>query len=88
MSEPTIINNYSIDVRQLMADIVKNEQKQITANLLKLGILNPSEDGDGFYAISYTNFVSRNEEGHQPDLKLIKLGEQSEQNQETNDESN
>jgi hypothetical protein len=77
MSEsPTIVNNYSVDLKQLMNEIALQEQNRILALLQEAKILRPSDDGNGLVGVVYVNWEDRNSENHNAELTLITIGAQ------------
>lgn len=78
MSEnPTVVNNYSVDIRSIINDYVLREREAILTSLLQAGILRNADDGNGFVGVVYVNYDNRSEEGHEPQLSLIAIGAQS-----------
>lgn len=77
MSEnPTVVNNYSVDIRSIISDYVLRERNAVLGSLLQAGILRNAEDGNGFVGVVYVNYEDRAEEGHEPQLSLITIGAQ------------
>ena len=76
MTEPTVVNNYSVDIKSIINDYVQRERDAILGSLLQAGILRNAEDGNGFVGVVYANYENRNEEGHEPQLSLITIGAQ------------
>lgn len=85
-TQPTVVNNYSLDIRGFINEMVQQEQTRITNLLLDAKILRPAEDGNGLVGVAYVNWEQRNEEGHQPELSLITLGGQPATESGDNDE--
>jgi hypothetical protein len=77
MSEsPTVVNNYSVDIRSIINDYVLGERNAVLNSLLQAGILRNADDGNGFVGVVYVNYENRAEEGHEPQLSLITIGAQ------------
>lgn len=77
MSEsPTVVNNYSVDIRSIISDYVLRERNAVLNSLLQAGILRNADDGNGFVGVVYVNYDNRAEEGHEPQLSLITIGAQ------------
>ena len=77
MSEsPTVINNYSVDIRSVINDYVIGERNAVLNSLLQAGILRNADDGNGLVGVVYVNYEDRAEEGHEPQLSLITIGAQ------------
>jgi hypothetical protein len=76
MTEPTVVNNYSVDIRSIINDYVIRERDAILSSLLQAGILRNAEDGNGFIGVVYANYENRNDEGHEPQLSLVNIGNQ------------
>lgn len=77
MSEsPTVVNNYSVDIRSIINDYVLRERNAVLGSLLQAGILRNADDGNGFVGVVYANYDSRTEEGHEPQLSLVTVGTQ------------
>lgn len=77
MSEsPTVVNNYSVDIRSIINDYVLRERNAVLGSLLQAGILRNADDGNGFVGVVYVNYEDRAEEGHEPQLSLITIGAQ------------
>lgn len=77
MSEnPTVVNNYSVDIRSIINDYVLRERNAVLGSLLQAGILRNADDGNGFVGVVYVNYEDRAEEGHEPQLSLITIGTQ------------
>jgi hypothetical protein len=77
MSEnPTVINNYSVDIRSVINDYIIGERNAVLNSLLQAGILRNADDGNGLVGVVYVNYESRTEEGHEPQLSLITIGAQ------------
>jgi hypothetical protein len=76
MTEPTVVNNYSVDIKSIINDYVQRERDAILNSLLQAGILRNAEDGNGFVGVVYANYENRNEEVHEPQLSLITIGAQ------------
>lgn len=86
MSEsPTVVNNYSVDIRSIINDYVLRERNAVLGSLLQAGILRNADDGNGFVGVVYVNYDNRAEEGHEPQLSLITIGAQPVE-EPTNDE--
>jgi hypothetical protein len=86
MSEsPTVVNNYSVDIRSIINDFVIGERNAVLNSLLQAGILRNADDGNGFVGVVYVNYENRTEEGHEPQLSLITIGAQPVE-EPTNDE--
>jgi hypothetical protein len=86
MSEsPTVINNYSVDIRSVINDYVIGERNAVLNSLLQAGILRNADDGNGLVGVVYVNYEDRAEEGHEPQLSLITIGAQPVEEQ-SNDE--
>jgi hypothetical protein len=77
MTEPTVVNNYSVDIRSIINDYVIRERDAILGSLLQAGILRNAEDGNGFVGVVYANYEDRNNEGHEPLLSLTIIGKES-----------
>jgi hypothetical protein len=86
MSEPTVVNNYSVDIRSIINDYVLRERDSIIKSLMNLGVLRASDDGTGLVGVVYINWDERSEEGHEPQLSLVTVGTQ--QAEEPQDEQN
>jgi hypothetical protein len=77
MSEsPTVINNYSVDIRSVINDYIIGERNAVLNSLLQAGILRNADDGNGLVGVVYLNYENRSEEGHEPQLSLITIGAQ------------
>jgi hypothetical protein len=77
MSEsPTVVNNYSVDIRSIINDYVLGERNAVLNSLLQAGILRNADDGNGFVGVVYVNYENRAEKGHEPQLSLITIGAQ------------
>jgi hypothetical protein len=76
MTEPTVVNNYSVDIRSIINDYVIRERDAILGSFLQAGILRNAEDGNGFVGVVYANYEDRNDEGHEPQLSLIVIGKE------------
>ena len=76
MSEPTVVNNYSVDIRSIINDYVLRERDAVIGSLVQAGILRKADDGNGFVGVVYVNWDERSEEGHEPQLSLITVGAQ------------
>jgi hypothetical protein len=77
MSEnPTVINNYSVDIRSIINDYILGERNAVLNSLLQAGILRNADDGNGLVGVVYVNYENRAEEGHEPQLSLITIGAQ------------
>jgi len=76
MSEPTVVNNYSVDIRSIINDYVFRERDAILGSLVQSGILRKADDGNGFVGVVYVNWEERGAEGHEPQLSLITVGAQ------------
>jgi hypothetical protein len=76
MSEPTVVNNYSVDIRSIINDYVLRERDAVIGSLVQAGILRNADDGNGFVGVVYVNWEERSEEGHEPQLSLITVGAQ------------
>lgn len=75
MSEsPTVVNNYSVDIRSIINDFVIGERNAVLNSLLQAGILRNADDGNGFVGVAYVNYENRAEEGHEPQLSLVTIG--------------
>ena len=86
MSEnPTVINNYSVDIRSVINDYIIGERNAVLNSLLQAGILRNADDGNGLVGVVYVNYEDRAEEGHEPQLSLITIGAQPAEEQ-SNDE--
>lgn len=86
MSEnPTVINNYSVDIRSVINDYILGERNAVLNSLLQAGILRNADDGNGLVGVVYVNYENRAEEGHEPQLSLITIGAQPVE-EPTNDE--
>lgn len=86
MSEnPTVVNNYSVDIRSIINDYVLRERNAVLGSLLQAGILRNADDENGFVGVVYVNYDNRAEEGHEPQLSLITIGAQPVE-EPTNDE--
>lgn len=73
---PTVVNNYSVDIRSIINDYVLRERNAVLGSLLQAGILRNADDGNGFVGVVYVNYDNRAEEGHEPQLSLITIGAQ------------
>ena len=76
MSEPTVVNNYSVDIRSIINDYVLRERDAVIGSLVQAGILRNADDGNGFVGVVYVNWEERGAEGHEPQLSLITVGAQ------------
>lgn len=76
MTEPTVVNNYSVDIRSIINDYVLRERDAILGSLVQAGILHKADDGNGFVGVVYVNWEERGAEGHDPQLSLITVGAQ------------
>ena len=76
MTEPTVVNNYSVDIRSIINDYVIRERDAILSSFLQAGILRNADDGNGFFGVVYANYENRNDEGHEPQLSLIVIGKE------------
>ena len=76
MSEPTVVNNYSVDIRSIINDFVLRERDAVIGSLVQAGILRKADDGNGFVGVVYVNWEERGAEGHEPQLSLITVGAQ------------
>ena len=76
MSEPTVVNNYSVDIRSIINDYVLRERDAVIGSLVQAGILRKADDNNGFVGVVYVNWEERGEEGHEPQLSLITVGAQ------------
>jgi hypothetical protein len=76
MSEPTVVNNYSVDIRSIINDYVIRERDAVIGSLVQAGILRKADDNNGFVGVVYVNWEERSEEGHEPQLSLITVGAQ------------
>ena len=77
MSEsPTVINNYSVDIRSVINDYIIGERNAVLNSLLQAGILRNADDGNGLVGFAYVNYENRAEEGHEPQLSVITIGAQ------------
>ncbi len=76
MSEPTVVNNYSVDIRSIINDYVLRERDAVIGSLVQAGILRKADDNNGFVGVVYVNWEERSEEGHEPQLSLITVGAQ------------
>ena len=76
MSEPTVVNNYSVDIRSIINDFVLRERDAVIGSLVQAGILRNADDGNGFVGVVYVNWEERGAEGHEPQLSLITVGAQ------------
>jgi hypothetical protein len=76
MSEPTVVNNYSVDIRSIINDYVLRERDAILVSLVQAGILRKADDGNGFVGVVYVNWEERGADGHEPQLSLITVGAQ------------
>jgi hypothetical protein len=76
MSEPTVVNNYSVDIRSIINDFVLRERDAVIGSLVQAGILRNADDGNGFVGVVYVNWEERSEDGHEPQLSLITVGAQ------------
>jgi hypothetical protein len=86
MSEnPTVINNYSVDIRSVINDYIIGERNAVLNSLLQAGILRNADDGNGLVGVVYVNYEDRAKEGHEPQLSLITIGAQPVEEQ-SNDE--
>jgi hypothetical protein len=86
MSEsPTVINNYSVDIRSVINDYIIGERNAVLNSLLQAGILRNADDGNGLVGVVYVNYEDRAEDGHEPQLSLITIGAQPAEEQ-SNDE--
>lgn len=72
-TQPTVINNYSIDVQTLISDIKKQEQVRLFNLFLANNVIIATDEPGQFLATSYVNASARSEEDHQPELKLINI---------------
>jgi hypothetical protein len=75
-TQPQVVNNYSLDIRGFINDVVQQEQARVTNLLLEAKILRPAEDGNGLVGVVYVNWEDRGNENHQPELNLLTLGAQ------------
>lgn len=85
-TQPTVINNYSIDVQTLIADIKKQEQVRLFNLFLANNVIIATDEPGKFLATSYVNANERTEEDHKPELKLISLSFGAPAQQVANDE--
>jgi hypothetical protein len=76
MSEPTVVNNYSVDIRSIINDYVLRERDAVIGSLVQAGILRKADDNNGFVGVVYVNWEERGEDGHEPQLSLITVGAQ------------
>jgi hypothetical protein len=76
MSEPTVVNNYSVDIRSIINDYVLRERDAVIGSLVQAGILRKADDNNGFVGVVYVNWEERSEDGHEPQLSLITVGAQ------------
>ncbi len=76
MSEPTVVNNYSVDIRSIINDYVLRERDAVIGSLVQAGILRNADDGNGFIGVVYVNWEERGADGHEPQLSLITVGAQ------------
>ena len=76
MSEPTVVNNYSVDIRSIINDYVIRERDAVIGSLVQAGILRKADDNNGFVGVVYVNWEERGAEGHEPQLSLITVGAQ------------
>ncbi len=76
MSEPTVVNNYSVDIRSIINDYVLRERDAVIGSLVQAGILRKADDNNGFVGVVYVNWEERGEDGHEPQLSLITVGGQ------------
>jgi hypothetical protein len=76
MSEPTVVNNYSVDIRSIINDYVLRERDAVIGSLVQAGILRKADDSNGFVGVVYVNWDERSEDGHEPQLSLITVGAQ------------
>ncbi len=76
MSEPTVVNNYSVDIRSIINDYVLRERDAILGSLVQAGILRNADDGNGFIGVVYVNWEERGADGHEPQLSLLTVGAQ------------
>lgn len=72
-TQPTVINNYSIDVQSLIADIKKQEQVRLFNLFLANKVIIATDEPGQFLATSYVNAEARAEENHKPELKLVNI---------------
>ena len=76
MSEPTVVNNYSVDIRSIINDYVLRERDAVIGSLVQAGILRNADDGNGFIGVVYVNWDERGADGHEPQLSLLTVGAQ------------
>lgn len=76
MSEPTVVNNYSVDIRSIINDFVLRERDAVIGSLVQAGVLRKADDDNGFVGVVYVNWEERGAEGHEPQLSLITVGAQ------------
>jgi hypothetical protein len=76
MSEPAVVNNYSVDIRSIINDYVLRERDAVIGSLVQAGILRNADDGNGFVGVVYVNWEERGAEEHEPQLSLITVGAQ------------
>lgn len=69
MSKETVINNYSIDVRSLLEEVSSRERTNIIETLVEAKAL--IRDGESLHAVVYDNWSEREEEGHNPQFRII-----------------
>jgi hypothetical protein len=67
-----IINNYHIDAMSLVGTLAAQEQAKIIQALKAANVLF-EQDGE-LFAVSYENWESRNDEGHEPQVSLKRVG--------------
>lgn len=68
-----ITNNYYIDAESLISLVVGQEQSRLI-NVLK-GVGAIIEKEDGLYAVAYVNHADADDEGHQPEISFVKIGD-------------
>jgi len=76
VSEPTVVNNYSVDIRSIINDYVLRERDAVIGSLVQAGILRNADDGNGFIGVVYVNWDERGADGHEPQLSLLTVGAQ------------
>jgi hypothetical protein len=62
MSEPTVVNNYSVDIRSIINDYVLRERDAVIGSLVQAGILRKADDNNGFVGVVYVNWEEPQDE--------------------------
>jgi hypothetical protein len=70
-NQPIVVNNYSIDVQNLISDIRKQEQIRILNMFIANQVVFMTNEPGQYLAVSYPNADKRDDKGHKPDIKLL-----------------